>query len=131
MKRFEEEQRREDERDGRRLLSIACRPEPALRPHQQLVVAEVVAPPPSPVAYVAMGSVSPNHFMQLESNLEEEEQHTFSMDDVSICDICPSPIYTHASSCYLHYVEVRFSGTDGGVADLGPEICVTCWKNNC
>jgi hypothetical protein len=76
------------------------------------VVAELVAPPPSPVAYVAMGSVSPNHFMQLEDNLEEEEQPTFSMDDVSIWNICPDPIYTHTSSCCLHYIEVRFSGTD-------------------
>jgi hypothetical protein len=84
LRRFAEEQRREDEQDGPRLLSIACRPDPALLPHQQLVVAEVVAPPPSPVAYVAMGLVDHDHFLQLESNLEEEEQHTFSMDDVSI-----------------------------------------------
>jgi hypothetical protein len=56
------------------------------------VVAEVVAPPPSPVAYVAMGSPGHDHFLQLESNLEEEEQHTFSMDDVSTCNICPDPI---------------------------------------
>jgi hypothetical protein len=83
LRRFAEEQRREDERDGRRLLSLACRPESALLPHQQLVVAEVVAPPPSPVAYVAMGSVGHDHFLQLEEHLEEEEQQTFTMDDVS------------------------------------------------
>jgi hypothetical protein len=53
------------------------------------------------------------------------------MDDVSISDICPDPIYTHTSSCYLHYVEVRFSGTDVGVADLSPKICLSCWENNC
>jgi hypothetical protein len=70
-------------------------------------VADVVAPPPSPVAYVAMGSVSHDHFLQLEEHLEEEEQHTFSMDDVSMCDLCPSPIYTHASSYCLSHIEVR------------------------
>jgi len=75
-------------------------------------VADVVAPPPSPVAYVAMGSVGHDHFLQLESNLEEEEQHTFSMDDVSICNICPGPIYTHTRSYCLYCIEVRFSGTD-------------------
>jgi hypothetical protein len=39
-----------------------------------------------------MGSVGHDHFLQLESNLEEEEQHTFSMDDVSTCNIYPGPI---------------------------------------
>jgi hypothetical protein len=56
------------------------------------VVAEVVAPPPSPVAYVAMGSPGHDHFLQLESNLEEEEQHAFSMDEVSTQYICPDPV---------------------------------------
>jgi len=54
------------------------------------VVADVVAPPPSPVAYVAMGSVSHDHFLQLEEHLEEEEQRNFSMDDVSMYDIYSS-----------------------------------------
>jgi len=71
------------------------------------VVADVVAPPPSPVAYVAMGSVSHDHFLQLEEHLEEEEQHNFSMDDVSMYDIYSSPIYTYASSYCLSHVEVR------------------------
>jgi hypothetical protein len=39
-----------------------------------------------------MGSVGHDHFLQLENNLEEEEQHPFSMDDVSTCNICPDPI---------------------------------------
>ena len=56
------------------------------------MVADVVAPPPSPVAYVAMGSVSHDHFLQLEEHLEEEEQHTFSMDEVSTHYICPDPV---------------------------------------
>jgi hypothetical protein len=41
---------------------------------------------------VAMGSVGHDHFLQLERNLEEEEQHTFSMDDVSKYNRCPDPI---------------------------------------
>ena len=54
----------------------------------------MVAPPPSPVAYVAMGSVGHDHFLQLEDPLEEEEQQTFTMDDVSSLDYTSFLLYT-------------------------------------
>jgi hypothetical protein len=66
-----------------------------------------VAPPPSPVAYVAMGSVNHDHFLQLEEHLAEDEQPTFSMDDVSVCSLCSCSIYDHTSSYCLSHVEVR------------------------
>jgi hypothetical protein len=34
------------------------------------------------------------------------------MDDVSIYNICPDPIYIHTCSYCLYCIEVRFSGTD-------------------
>ncbi len=93
LRRFEQEQKREDERDGRRLLSIACRPEPDLLSHQQLVVADVEAPPPSPDAYVDMGPVEPSHYQGLwehrrglqqeQQDEEEEEPQPFLMELVS------------------------------------------------
>ena len=95
MRRFaEEEQRREDERDGRRLLSIACRPAPILLPHQQLVNVELEAPPPSPSVYMDMGSVSPGHYLQLQDQPEEES--VVFMDAVSTPSI-PS-VFTLALS---------------------------------
>ncbi len=67
----------------RRLLSIACRPAPVLLPHQQLVTVELEAPPPSPGDYVDMGPVSPNHYLQLQDHLDEEQESAFFLDAVS------------------------------------------------
>ena len=104
MRRFAEEQRREDERDGRRLLSIACQPGPALLSHQQLVVADVEAPPPSPDAYVDMGPVEPSHYQGLwelrqglqqeHQDEEEDEPQPFLMELVSAL--------TYVLLCFAH-----------------------------
>ena len=104
MRRFAEEQRREDERDGRRLLSIACQPGPALLSHQQLVVADVEAPPPSPDAYVDMGPVDPSHYQGLwelrrdlqqeHQDEEEDEPQPFLMELVSAL--------TYVLLCFAH-----------------------------
>ncbi len=113
MRRFAEEQRREDERDGRRLLSIACQPGPALLSHQQLVVADVEAPPPSPDAYVDMGPVEPSHYQGLwelrqglqqehqQQDAEEEEPQPFLMELVSVFNIanCSDAAPTLFLSC--------------------------------
>jgi hypothetical protein len=93
LRRFaEEEQRCEDERDGRRLLSIACRPAPVLLPHQQLVTVDLEVPPPSPSDYVDMGPVSPNHYLRLQDQSEGEEESAVFMDAVSTCNLCSDPV---------------------------------------
>jgi hypothetical protein len=93
-------------------------------------VAEVVAPPPSPVAYVAMGSVGHDHFLQLEEHLEEEEQHTFAMDDVSslFCSLLSLLYLCLFTSCCLIYIEARFSGAAENEPDLVPETCYPAGK---
>ena len=125
MRRFAEEQRREDERDGRRLLSIACRPEPDLLPHQQLVTVDLEAPPPSPDAYVDMGPVEPSHYQgllelrqgrqqeQQQQNEEEGEEQPFAMELVSACFLYIAPFCSHAATrlCSL-CLEVRLFRTE-------------------
>jgi hypothetical protein len=113
LRRFaEEEQRREDERDGRRLLSIACRPASVLLPHQQLVNVELEAPPPSPSVYMDMGSVSSGHYLRLQDQSEEEEEPVVFLDAVSTPSIpsvfYPCSIYNYRGSCCFSTIEVRF-----------------------
>ncbi|MFN9906206.1 MAG: hypothetical protein ACK56F_08800, partial [bacterium] len=51
------------------------------------MVAEVVAPPPSPSDYMDMGPVSPNHYLQLQDHLEEEQESAFFLDAVSTLSV--------------------------------------------
>ncbi len=48
---------------------------------------ELEAPPPSPGDYVDMGPVSPNHYLQLQDHLEEEQESAFFLDAVSTLSI--------------------------------------------
>ena len=48
---------------------------------------ELEAPPPSPSAYMDMGSVSPGHYLQLQDQQEEEEESVVFMDAVSTSSI--------------------------------------------
>ena len=48
---------------------------------------ELEAPPPSPGDYVDMGPVSPNHYLQLQDHLDEEQESAFFLDAVSTLSI--------------------------------------------
>jgi hypothetical protein len=48
---------------------------------------ELEAPPPSPGDYVDMGPVSPNHYLQLQDHLEEEQESAFFLDAVSTLSV--------------------------------------------
>ncbi len=48
---------------------------------------ELEARPPSPGDYVDMGLVSPNHYLQLQDHLDEEQESAFFLDAVSSLSI--------------------------------------------
>jgi hypothetical protein len=51
------------------------------------VTVDLEAPPPSPSDYVDMGPVSPNHYLQLQDHLEEEQESAFFLDAVSTLSV--------------------------------------------
>ena len=48
---------------------------------------DLEVPPPSPSDYMDMGPVSPNHYLQLQDHLDEEQESAFFLDAVSTLSV--------------------------------------------
>jgi hypothetical protein len=51
------------------------------------VTVDLEVPPPSPSDYMDMGPVSPNHYLQLQDHLDEEQESAFFLDAVSTLSV--------------------------------------------
>jgi hypothetical protein len=51
------------------------------------VTVDLEVPPPSPNDYVDMGPVSPNHYLQLQDHLDDEQESAFFLDPVSTLSV--------------------------------------------